>query len=190
MIGNMKHCTRGKACMKVEADSFAARLGWVRKYKLGISQKQMCARVVEIVRRKDPKFTMTPAGWNKFETGDTATPKHVILAAISEITGCSLDYLILGKEPPPEPPSSYYSDDADRIAVMADDMLPRSRILLTMIAEGLLRIDEEQNESDARLSQLLLENINTLANGHRAEAREYIERTETARRRVRRRQRD
>lgn len=119
---------------------------------------------------------------SKLVGGSVKRPPTKTLQAIKQILGVSLDYLVDSDEPEEE--ERFMSDEANQIGAMVDAMLPRSRQLLLSIADGLLRIDEEQYESDARLSQLLMENISGLANGYRAEAREYIERTELARRRL------
>ncbi len=101
-----------------DTNNFAWRLRQAR-YAMGITQFEMCDRVNAVMRKADPDIGISYPAYNKYETGDTATPKIPVLSAIAEVLNLSLDYLISGHEEE-EAPIRYWSEDADYIAQSVD----------------------------------------------------------------------
>ena len=128
----------GKAYMR-NTDTFAWRLRQQRD-AMGITQFEMCDRIIEVVRRTEPEFSLSYPAYNKYETGDTATPRLNVLTAIREITGLSLDYLITGEEPDKEP--EYKTTEAPAIAEIVESMPPNLRATLLSGAQLLQQMDQ------------------------------------------------
>lgn len=127
----------GKAYMR-NTDTFAWRLRQQRD-AMGITQFEMCDRIIAIIRRDEPEFSLSYPAYNKYETGDTATPRLNVLTAIREITGLSLDYLIAGE--PEETGSEFATEEAEQIAVIVDSLPPDLRAALLDGATLLQRLD-------------------------------------------------
>lgn len=178
---NKQQC-KAKANMKTAREgTFAWRL-MLEREKKGLSQVELSE---ELTRRLKGKKVAppTPMTVSKMERGIIVTPKHEVLEGLSEIFRCTIDYLVTGKEPEPEP-DQFVTPEANTVGTMIDAMLPRSRRIMVIVADGLLAADTEQNESDVRIAELLQENITLMSNGQRSVADEYILRTETTRRRL------
>lgn len=128
----------GKAYMR-NTDTFAWRLRQQRD-AMGITQFEMCDRIIKVIRRDEPEFNLSYPAYNKYETGDTATPRLNVLAAIREITGLSLDYLITGEEPDKAP--EYSTVEATTIAEIVESMPPNLRTTLLNSAQLLQQMDQ------------------------------------------------
>lgn len=139
----------GKLYMR-NTDTFAWRLRQQRD-AMGITQFEMCDRIVRIIRRNEPEFSLSYPAYNKYETGDTATPRLNVLAAIREITGLSLDYLITGEQE--ETGSEFATEEAEQIAVIVDSLPPDLRAALLDGATLLQRLDRTiaQNQIEQAL---------------------------------------
>ena len=100
-------------------DSFAWRLRQARD-AMGITQFEMCDKIKAVIRREEPTFDLSYPAYNKYETGDTATPRLNVLSAISEITELSLDYLVSGREKEKE--ERFATTEAEQIAAIVDSL--------------------------------------------------------------------
>lgn len=141
----------GKWYMR-DTNTFAWRLRQQRD-AMGITQFEMCDRIIKVVRRDEPEFNLSYPAYNKYETGDTATPRLNVLAAIREITGLTLDYLITGEEPDKEP--EYKTTEAAATAEIVETLPPDLRTTLLEGARLLQRMDQA-------LIQTQVEQINFL----------------------------
>ena len=117
---------------KKDTNALSWRLRRARD-EMGITQIDMCNRIVEIVRRSEPNFSMSPAAYNKIETGDTATPKLAVLIACKQILGISLDELIAGETIDTEQQHPFLHDESYVIAKLADDMMPYHRRFMRLM---------------------------------------------------------
>ena len=147
----------GKAYMR-NTDTFAWRLRQQRD-AMGITQFEMCDRIIAIIRRDEPEFSLSYPAYNKYETGDTATPRLNVLTAIREITGLSLDYLIAGE--PEETGSEFATEEAEQIAVIVDSLPPDLRAALLDGATLLQRLDRTISQNQIEQA-LFLDRIKSL----------------------------
>lgn len=149
--------------------TFAWRLRQAREEK-ELEQTQV---VDELKRRFG--YEMTYAAYNKHETGDTENPKLAVLDMLSQVLGCSIDYLVSGREPE-EKTAKFWSEEADKAGNIIDGMLPQTRGLALCILDQLMQMDKEQRSNEYEIAHLLAENINLMKRGSDQErARRYIE---------------
>ena len=173
----MKECcksiivVKGKM-MKVrkrDEQSFGWRLMKIREDR-EMSQKEVVDKLAAYDNEGIPRSV--PA-LSQLELGMTKRVHVDLLLALSEILNVSVAYLITGVEP--ESPTAW-SEEAEQVARLIDQMLPRSRQLIKTIAKNLVIIDNEQREAEVNIAVLLQENLNLLNNGDRKIAVEYIHR--------------
>jgi transcriptional regulator with XRE-family HTH domain len=164
----------GKAYMR-NTDTFAWRLRQHRD-AMKITQFEMCDRIIAIVRRDEPGFSLSYPAYNKMETGDTATPKHNVLKAIKEITGLSLDYLIAGEVEDGE--DEFDTVEARQVGAMIDQMSQSTRQMMMAAARAAMQLENELLETQSELVELLRENIQFMENGARKKVDAYIDRIE------------
>lgn len=160
MIGDSLISTESKKGFMAARDTntFAWRLRSTRD-ALGITQFEMCDRVKSIVQRKEPTFDLSYPAYNKYETGDTATPRLSVLAAISQVLGVSLDYLITGEEPDGE--VKFATHEAEQVASIVDNLPAELRTALLDGAQLLQRL--HRNIEHSQLEHVMfLEEIKTL----------------------------
>lgn len=142
-----------------DTNTFAWRLRQHRD-AMGITQFEMCDRIVAIIRRDvDAGFSMTYPAYNKLETGDTATPRHPVLKAIKEITGLSLDYLIVGEEP--EGAANYSTPEAEQVATIVDTLPESLRQVMLNGAQILRQMDRRLEQAETE-QVLFLQKIKAL----------------------------
>lgn len=128
MIGDLLIFTdTKKGFMARDTNTFAWRLRSARD-ALGITQFEMCDRIKSIVQRKEPTFDLSYPAYNKYETGDTATPRLSVMAAIGQVLNVSLDYLITGEEPAGE--AGFNTVEAEQVAAIVDNLPPELRAAL------------------------------------------------------------
>lgn len=160
MISDLLISTESKKGFMAARDTntFAWRLR-VERDKTGMSQFDMCDRIKEIVRQKEPAFDLSYPAYNKYETGDTVTPPMRVMAAISKVLGRSLDYLILGEEPDGE--AKFATEEAEQVAAIVDNLPPELRAALL---DGALLLQQlHRNIENSRIEHaMFLEEIKTL----------------------------
>ena len=142
-----------------DTNTFAWRLRQHRD-SMGITQFEMCDRIVAIIRRDvNPNFSMAYPAYNKLETGDTVTPKHSVLKAIKEITGLSLDYLITGEEPEAE--ARFMTEEAEKVADIVDALPENLRKVLLSGAQTLRQMNQQIEQAETE-QVLFLQKIKAL----------------------------
>lgn len=171
------NCNRGSMnkkgiAPKRDTNTFNWRLRQARD-EMNISQVEMNNRIINIVRRSEPDFSMTPAAYNKLETGDTTNPKISVIAACGEILGISLDKLITGKEMEVEK-GVFLHEESEKIAQLSDDMLPKSRRLMCIIADYLANEDDKERRRDQGVTRFLDNVDHVLTNGQRKMAADIL----------------
>lgn len=171
------NCNRGAmnkkgSALKRDTNTFNWRLRQARD-EMNISQVEMNNRIINIVRRSEPDFSMTPAAYNKLEIGDTTNPKLSVIAACGEILGLSLDKLITGKEIEVEK-GTFLHEESEKIAHLSDDMLPKSRRLMLIIAEYLAKEDDKERRRDHGVTRFLDNVDHVLTNGQRKMAADIL----------------
>lgn len=171
------NCNRGSMnkkgiAPKRDTNTFNWRLRQARD-EMNISQVEMHNRIVSIVRRSEPDFSMTPAAYNKLEIGDTTNPKISVIAACGEILGISLDKLITGKDAEIEK-GVFLHEESEKIAQLSDEMLPKSRRLMLIIAEYLTNEDDKERRRDQGITRFLDNVDHFLTNGQRKMAADIL----------------
>ncbi len=139
MISDLLISTESKKGFMAARDTntFAWRLRTTRD-RAGMSQYEMCDRIKKIIQQKEPTFDLSYPAYNKYETGDTATPRLDVTAAISKVLGVSLDYLILGEEPEGE--AKFATEEAEQVAAIVDTLPAELRTTLLDGAQLLQRL--------------------------------------------------
>lgn len=160
MIGDLLISTESKKGFMAARDTntFAWRLRTTRD-RAGITQFEMCDRIKRIIQQKEPTFDLSYPAYNKYETGDTATPRLDVTAAISKVLGVSLDYLILGEEPEGE--AKFATEEAEQVAAIVDNLPAELRTALLDGAQLLQRL--YRNIEHSQLEHVMfIEEIKTL----------------------------
>jgi transcriptional regulator with XRE-family HTH domain len=129
-----------------DTNTFAWRLRQSRD-QMGITQYDMCDKINEIVRRREPGFALSYPAYNKYETGDTATPRLPVLAAIGKVLGLSIDYLVTGHEP--DGKADFSTEEAEQVAAIVDSLPAELRATILGGAQLLQRMHYNAEQSQA-----------------------------------------
>ncbi len=154
----------------VNRNTLAWRIMLAREDK-GLKQNEL----VDKLRSRPYEIDLSYPGYSKIESGATRNPKHEILIALSEILEISLDELIAGKEPRKEETVHFFSEVAEEVAEIADELDEENRSFLLTIARHLQKLDQEQRDSDEMIIALLSSNLPHLPNGEQRKTRSAID---------------
>lgn len=163
--------------IKRDEQSFGWRLAKIREDR-EMSQKEVVDKLAEYDSDGIPRSV--PA-LSQLELGMTKRVHVDLLLALSEILNVSVAYLITGVEP--ESPTAW-SEEAELVARLIDQMQPPSRQVLlaaakaTLEAERQLQKQAEQqiSESEKELARIMRSYISHLENGDRKVINAYIDR--------------
>lgn len=161
---------------KIRADDVANRdtLAWrimLAREDKGLKQNEL----VDMLRSKPYEIDLSYPGYSKIESGSTRNPKHEILIALSEILEISLDELIAGKAPKKEETINFFSEGAEEIAEIVDELDEENRSFLLTVARHLQKLDKEQRDSDEMIITLLSSNLPHLPNCEQRKTRSAID---------------
>ena len=149
---------RMESSMPRDKNTFTWRLRRARD-DMGITQYAMCDRINEIVRRSEPGFDLSYPAYNKYETGDTATPRLPVLAAIGSVLNLSIDYLVTGHEP--DGTANFATEEAEQVAAIVDSLPAELRAALLDAAQLLQKLHHSIEHSQIE-HVMFLERIKTL----------------------------
>lgn len=124
-------------------------LGWrvaTERKKSGLTQAQL----VELV--KEHGITMSVTALSQIELDETTRVRIDYLLAIANKLGVDICYLITGEE---HGETISYSAEAEEVARMVDEMLPRSRLSMQVIAKNLVEADKKDRRKDIEITRFL-----------------------------------
>lgn len=96
-----------------------------------------------------------------------------MIVALSKIYDADPTYLLTGEE---HGETTHYSEEAEQIAKLVDQMQPQTRQMMLGAARGAMQLESELMEAYREIARLLEENISLLSNGDRMIADAYIDR--------------
>ena len=156
IIDLVKQNSEKECCMplkrRAKKGTFGERVKECREENTTYTQSDF----IEILKSRYG-ISMSAAAFSKIELGETRRLDPSLIIAIAEIALTNVHYLITGVEP--ESPTAW-SEEAEQVARLIDQMLPRSKQLIKTIAHNLLTIDNEQREVEVDIAVLLQENLN------------------------------
>lgn len=174
IIDSLYQTSKERCCMplkrRAKKGTFGERVKECREENTTYTQNDF----IDILKTRYG-ISMSAAAFSKIELGETRRLDPSLIIAIAEIALTNVHYLITGEE---TGEITSYSEEAEHVARLVDQMLPRSKQLVKIIAQNLLTIDNEQREAEVDIVVLLQENINLLNNGDRKIAADYIHRIE------------
>jgi transcriptional regulator with XRE-family HTH domain len=142
----------------VDKNTLAWRVMLAREEK-GLKQIEL----VELMNRPPYNLGVSTGAYSKIETGDTKTPKHDVLIALSEILDTSIDMLVAGKEAGDQRAVDVFmTEEANRIGAMVDQLPLDDRRL---IEEG-IRILYEMRQAIRAQDQEIAERDNQIRRLH------------------------
>ena len=146
-----------------------------RRIRLAMTENEL--RQVDVLEQlRTHGIEMSKAQLSKIVNDDVTMFAPETLIALGKILDINLHYMITGEELETKV-ERFFSDEANAVGAMIDAMMPRSRRMILIMAESLLKTDQEQRSNELEIAALLEENIKLLSNGDRKVATDYIERT-------------
>lgn len=185
IIDSLKQTSKERCCMplkrRAKKGTFGERVKECREENTTYTQNDF----IEILKSRYG-ISMSAAAFSKIELGETRRLDPSLIVAIAAIAQTNIHYLITGEEPES---TVAWSEEAEQVARLVDQMQPPSRQVLlatakaTLEAERQLQKQAEQQvfESEKELARIMRSYISHLENGDRKVVDAYIARIDRSR---------